>query len=81
MQIICRHAYTDFNALEIAQGMENAGASVFSITSINIPRERSFFDKEIYPFSFIVWARYDLPVTVNSIDHEIRKETKIAANS
>ena len=76
MQIICRHAYTDFNALEIAQGMENAGASVFSITSINIS-ERNTFEKEAYPFSFIVWARYDLPITSKVIDCEIEKAMQI----
>ena len=33
MTVLCRHAKDDFDSLMTAQGMEDAGASVFSIVS------------------------------------------------
>jgi hypothetical protein len=71
MNIICRQAEDDFNAFLIAQGMENAGAEVFSI-SHNGMHQR--FGAMIPSAKFIVWARYEAPVTPNGIDEMISRE-------
>lgn len=47
-KIILRHAKDGYHALLTAQGMEDANASVFSITHT---------DSTVVPF--IVWAKYD----------------------
>ena len=65
MEIICRHAKNDFEALMTAQGMEDAGASVFSIT-LNSGNDS---------FRFIVFAKYDPAciVSPDKIDVAIEK--------
>lgn len=60
MNIIVRHAVDDFGALIIAQGMENAGASVFSITNDST--------------GWQVWAKYPEEVDTDFIDAMIREE-------
>ena len=50
MQIICRHARDDYSALMTAQGMEDAGADVFSIT-LNTETNSAT--------RFVVFAKYD----------------------
>ena len=63
MEIICRRAESTFDAVATAQGMENAGANVFSIT----------FNPGMNPmFSFSVFAKYDRElVTPTEIDKAI----------
>ena len=66
--ILLRHAEDDFRALIIAQGMERAGAEVFSV-SYNGQSEPN-----IMGFThgrFIVWGRYEDPVTCDLIDSAI----------
>lgn len=63
MEIICRPAESTFDAVATAQGMENAGANVFSIA----------FNPGMNPmFSFSVFAKYDQElVTPTEIDKAI----------
>lgn len=68
MNIICRHANNDLHALWTAQGMENAGASVISISHNGMRHP----DGALIPSSsFIVWGRYEAPVTPDKIDEAI----------
>lgn len=70
-QIIVRHANSDFDALRTAQGMEKAGASVFSISHNGMPRPEG----AIIPSSqFLVWAKYEGPLTTDEIDLAITRE-------
>ena len=65
MQIIVRHAEDDFFALMTAQGMEDAGAEVFSITP-NQTTQRML--------KFLIFAKYDAgKVTPEVIDDCIQK--------
>jgi hypothetical protein len=65
MQIIVRHAQDDFYALMMAQGMEDAGAEVFSIT-LNQTTQRML--------KFLVFAKYDpIKTTTKEIDACIEK--------
>lgn len=68
MKIICRHADNDMEAYRIAQGMEDAGATVFSI-SHNGMRQ---LEGALIPSSrFIVWGKYEAPLTPDAIDDAI----------
>ena len=70
-QILSRHANSDFIAYQTAQGMENAGATVFSVTHNGMKKGYGAID----PSSrFIVWCAYASPVTADLIDHAIGKE-------
>lgn len=65
MQIIVRHAQDDFFALMTAQGMEDAGAEVFSVT-LNQTTQRML--------KFLIFAKYDaIKVTPEAIDACIQK--------
>lgn len=65
MDIIVRHAADDFGALLTAQGMEDAGAQVFSVTLNHTHYEAR---------RFLVFARYDPDsVTPDQIDEHIQK--------
>lgn len=62
MQIMLRHAKDDFTALSVANGMEQAGAEVISITDAGGP-----------PFSkncgrFILWARVQDEANISEVD-------------
>lgn len=71
MQIILREASNDLDAYRTAQGMENAGASVFSVTFAG----ESNCAWAVNPVpKFIVWAKYEDPITVNQIDEAIERE-------
>ena len=70
-QIICRYANSDFDALRIAQGMENAGASVFSIAHAGMHQPHGAM---IPSSKFIVWAKYEAPTTPDDIDKMIARE-------
>ena len=62
-QVLVRHAEDDFRALQTAQGMEQAGATVFSIVNLGSNRQ----------FNLAIFARFDAPVTVNAVDEAIRQ--------
>lgn len=71
MNVICRHAEDDFRALLIAQGMENAGALVFSIANNGSDQ----YPTALIPHTrFIVWAKYEPPLTPCEIDKFISEE-------
>lgn len=70
-KIIMRHGRDDFDAFRIAQGMENAGAQVFSIS----PNGTHQLEGALIPCTkFIVWAKFEDPVTPDQIDAMIEKE-------
>ena len=68
MQIIARQADNIVEAQRIAQAMENAGASVFSVSSDgyrrNVAQQRAHT-------CFVVWGKYSWPVTTAVIDRVI----------
>lgn len=76
MKIILRHASTSLHALFVAQGMENAGSAVFSVTHDGEGYAEGLTSRpEQQPGSrFIVWAKFTDPVTCDSIDAEIVAE-------
>jgi hypothetical protein len=56
------------DALNTAQGMENAGASVFSVSHDGMRQPEG----ALIPSSrFIVWAKYEAPLTTDEIDAAI----------
>ena len=70
-RLISRNARDQWDAWDIAQGMENAGAAVFSI---------SYDGQQLAPGAtlpasrFIVWAWVDGNLSLDYIDAEIDKE-------
>lgn len=65
VQIMLRHAQSDFDCLMIAQGMENAGATVISVSPCYPKTEM---------MKFMVIARYNGDeVDINEIDEGISK--------
>lgn len=70
MKIICRHANNDLHALWTAQGMEDAGAAVISVSHNGMRHPEGAL---IPSSSFIVWAKYDDPVTPDLIDAAIER--------
>lgn len=71
MFIICRDANSDFDAFRTAQGMENAGAEVFSISHDGMHQP---YGAMVSSSKFIVWAKYKAPATPDSIDEMISAE-------
>lgn len=72
LKIIVRHAQNDLDALRTAQGMENAGASVFSIAHDGMHQP---YGAMIPSSKFVVWAKYDESATSpDRIDEAIEKE-------
>lgn len=71
MRIILRHANTDFDALTIAQGMENAGACVISVSQNGMTQPEDGMAPTV---KFIVWAKYEDPLTTGEIDDAINRE-------
>lgn len=69
-RIIARQADNIVEAQHVAQGMENAGASVFSVASDgyrrNVGQQRAHT-------CFVVWAKYDAPLTPTEIDKAIER--------
>ena len=61
MNIIFRHAEDDFYALLTAQGMEDAGASVFSIV----------YTGDRGMLSYVIAAKHSDEVTTDQIDKAI----------
>ena len=67
-KIIVRNAVDDFYAFLTAQGMEDAGATVFSISYDGQHQQQG----ALIPCSkFIVWASYADPTTPDEIDSAI----------
>jgi len=64
MQVICRHAKDDFEALMTAQGMEDAGAFVFSIV---------WTGRDGTTLAYAVFAKYQAPTTPEVIDNRIAR--------
>ena len=63
-QVILRHAESDYDALMVAQGMEDAGANVFSVAWNGKPGTM---------LAFAVMGKYCDPVTVEAIDEAIER--------
>lgn len=61
MRVICRFAGSVSDALLVAQGMENAGAQVFSVLAATT-------------LEYVVFAKYENPVMPDSIDDSIQRE-------
>ena len=59
MNIFHKHAGDDRIAHHVAQGIEDAGAKVFSISQTG--------------HFYTVWAKYEYPVTPETIDDAINK--------
>lgn len=70
--IISRHAEDDFIAHQIATGMEKAGASVFSIASDGQAKYPTAMASHT---RFIVFAKYEPPLTPDLIDMAIDRVT------
>ena len=70
MKIIARQADNIVEAQRIAQAMENAGASVFSVSSDGYRRNVS---QQRAHTCFVVWAKYAAPLTSTEIDRAIER--------
>uniref|UniRef100_A0A6M3ILU3 DUF2007 domain-containing protein n=1 Tax=viral metagenome TaxID=1070528 RepID=A0A6M3ILU3_9ZZZZ len=71
MRIIVRHAEDDFIAMKTAQGMENSGANVFSITNNG---QATHFGATAPHTRFCIWAKIENDGMIESIDDAIEKE-------
>lgn len=73
MRIIVRQAGNSFDALRTAEGMEKAGANVFSVTFNGM--RQALGAMEAGP-TFTVWAKYDGPeeARCDEIDRAISAE-------
>lgn len=70
-KIMQRWAEDDFKAMLIAQGMENAGADVFSISF----RGSDTYEGASLPHSqYIVWAKVTNDEMIDVVDQEIDKQ-------
>ena len=70
-RIMVRYATDDFHAMQIAQGMENAGANVFSIAN----NGSSTYPNAMAPHcSFVVFAKVDSDDMISGVDDAIAKE-------
>jgi hypothetical protein len=64
MHVICRHAKDDFEALMTAQGMEDAGAYVFSIV---------WTGRSGTTIAYAIFAKYEGPTTPEVVDEMINR--------
>lgn len=71
MRIMVRHANSDFDAMITANGMEEAGASVFSITHDGMYRP---FGAMAPSSRFVVWAKVNSDADIDAVDDAIRRE-------
>jgi hypothetical protein len=72
MQVICRHAKDDFEALMTAQGMEDAGAYVFSIV---------WTGRSDTMMAYAVFAKYEGPTTPEVVDEMINRRMFLGETS
>ena len=70
-KIMVRTAEDDFVALKTAQGMENAGANVFSITNSG---SATHFGATVAHVKFVVWAKIENYDMISAVDKAIEKE-------
>jgi hypothetical protein len=71
MRIMMRGAEDDFIAMQTANGMEAAGATVFSIT----PNGQRTYPGALAPHTrFIVWAKVGNDEMIDMVDRAIGKE-------
>jgi len=70
-KIVCRKAGSDAAALRIAQGMEAAGADVFSITYDGL---HSSMGRGHAYRQFLVWAKAPNEKVLEEIDNTISRE-------
>ena len=71
MRIMVRNADDDFRALNMANAMEGAGATVFAITYMG---ERTH-DGALSPYPyFSVWSKVDRDEQIAAVDIAIEKE-------
>lgn len=71
MRIMVRGAGNDFDALRVAQGMENAGATVFSITHAGMHKPFGAIDPSS---KFVVWAKVESDSQIAAVDEAIDRE-------
>jgi len=64
MEIMVRHARDLFMAFQTAQGMERAGADVFSVT---------YCDRNL-EFPYSIWAKIKSNKMIDKVDLAIEKE-------
>jgi hypothetical protein len=70
-KIMVRHANNDFEAMLTAQGMEEAGADVFSITHDGMHQP---FGAMIPSSKFVVWAKVASDELFDEVDKAIARE-------
>jgi len=63
IMIVMRHAEDDFRAYQTAEGMENAGVEVFSVTACPANTFRPY----------IVWGKIGAKCQIDLMDAEIEK--------
>ena len=71
MRIMVRRAQDEFIAMQTAQGMENAGATVFSITSDG---QETYYGATKPHTRFCVWAKIESDSQIDAIDEAINDE-------
>lgn len=74
MKIMCRPANNDFEALLTADGMEDAGLNVFSITQNGMHQPHG----AMVPVSkFLVWAKAEDEEAMAAADKAIAKQMRV----
>lgn len=71
MKIVMRNANNDFDAYRTAQGMENAGAVVFSITHNGMHQP---FGAMVPSSRMVVWAKVESDDMIDAVDKAIEAE-------
>jgi 2'-5' RNA ligase len=71
MRIMVRHARDDFDAMHVANGMEAAGAEVFSIT---VDGSDTFPNAMAPHATYTVWAKIESEEMCDAVDEAIDKE-------
>lgn len=71
MRIMCREANDVLDAIRTAQGMENAGATVFSITHNGMRQPHGAM---IPSSKFVVWAKVESDDMIAAVDKAIEAE-------
>lgn len=77
MKIIQRYAEDSDLATVVAQGMEDAGAHVIGVTFDGMHHK---YGAIIPSAKFLVWAKFDDPLTVDDIDAAITSRETIYDN-
>jgi hypothetical protein len=72
-RVMVRHASDRFDALDMANGMEAAGAEVFSIT---VDRHSRDLETREPHAQFLVWAKVERDDMIEAVDRAIEAETE-----